>query len=82
MLKRNDIKYDSLHLRPNNCKCICLCKEKFRGEIEELYKNKILLTVGDQITDMLGGYFSNGWKLPSKYNGDCVHAKSYKQQNK
>lgn len=78
-------KFHSLYLRPviklmngekfpiDEHDCVCFYKERTRCFIHSKHEHKILLNIGDQNTDLLGGFYEFGWKLPSKYNGDCKH---------
>jgi len=68
--------YIKLFLRPEKSTeggddCVCFYKEKVRKQISE--SKHIILNVGDQNTDLMGGYYEYGWKFPSSYNGNCKH---------
>jgi hypothetical protein len=78
-------KFHSIYLRPvikllkgekfpiDDHDCVCFYKERTRCYIHSKHEHKILLNIGDQNTDLLGGFYEFGWKLPSNYNGDCKH---------
>jgi predicted secreted acid phosphatase len=70
--------YKKIFLRPkrnsyDDDDCVCFYKERVRKQITEEDSKHIILNVGDQNTDLMGGYFEFGWKFPSSYNGNCKH---------
>ena len=65
-LVRNGIAYDGLYMRPeiNNGSAIAI-KTKTRKEIEDM-GFKIVVNIGDQVSDLVGGHALDCEKLPNK----------------
>lgn len=61
--------------------CVCFYKERARADIEQKHGLKVLLTIGDQETDMRGGYFIYAWKIYAEYDGNCMHTDPKKHKN-
>lgn len=81
-LRNHDFsEYEYLYMRPpildkrnlDETDCVCYFKERARMDIETAKGYKILLSIGDQYTDFIGGYFIYSWKLPQNYDGSCLH---------
>ncbi|MBI1269739.1 hypothetical protein GC174_04840 [bacterium] len=66
-LVKNDIAYDGLYMRPDSDRhsSAIKLKTKVRKEIEEM-GFKIVVNIGDQVSDLVGGYALDCQKLPNK----------------
>jgi 5'-nucleotidase (lipoprotein e(P4) family) len=63
---RNGIAYDGLYLRPNDDKRSAIeVKSAVRKQIEDM-GFKIVVNIGDQVSDLVGGYSVDCEKLPNK----------------
>lgn len=65
-LVKNGIAYDGLYLRPQNDKRSAIeIKTAYRKEIEAM-GFKVIVNIGDQVSDLVGGYAVDCEKLPNK----------------
>jgi len=65
-LVRNGIAYDGLYLRPDgNKKSAIEVKTEIRKQIEDM-GFKVVVNIGDQVSDLVGGYAVDCEKLPNK----------------
>ena len=66
-LVKNDIAYDGLYMRPDSDRksSAIKLKTKVRKDIEDM-GFKIVVNIGDQVSDLVGGYALDCEKLPNK----------------
>lgn len=65
-LVRNQVAYDALYMRPNGDHSSAIdFKSGVRKQVEAM-GFKIILNIGDQYSDLLGGYSENCEKLPNR----------------
>jgi hypothetical protein len=73
MLSDIGIKYDGLFMKPLDKLNVCSCiyKKEIRQWIEVVTGLRIFLNIGDQLTDISGGYSIGIWELPKTYHSVC-----------
>lgn len=71
-LEQYNVTYDRLYFYPNTlCTCVCKFKSAIRQGITREYN--LHWCVGDQFSDLVGGYSRSYYRLPSFYESCCDH---------